>query len=87
MASKIIRPFYLLLQTPTELARPVVYYAVRATRRTDALFDDYIKQTEQARLEGQSTYYMSKNEIQKWTPYVPCGPRMQVVAFDTRPYE
>jgi hypothetical protein len=75
------RPFYLLIHTPVELARPVSLGVYRSSTRYDALFMDYAVAASLARSSGETKYLMSKNEIQRWTPAIPAGPRVQAVAF------
>ncbi len=79
------RHLYLVIHTPVELARPVVIHAARSCSHYDKLFADYVRRTEEARVRGESRYLMSKVEMQRWTPFFPCGLRAQVVPFTIHP--
>lgn len=77
--SPILRRCYLLLHTPVELGRPIVIHVARTCNRNDELFQQYLLNAETAHKTHQVPYLLSKSEIQKWTPYIPAGPRIQVV--------
>ena len=80
------RSFYLLLHTPVELARPVCLGVFRQSARYDRLFKQYAQNVEEARkTHGTQRYLISKQEVEKWTPYFPTGLRAQVVAVTLKP--
>lgn len=80
MSKALGRSFYLLIHTPVELARPICLGVFRKSPRNDGLFEQYMKNVEEARkTHGTQRYLMSKQEVQKWTPYFPTGLRAQIV--------
>ena len=84
----ISRSFYLLIHTPVELARPVCLSVFRKSPHYDSLFEQYTKNVEEERKRlGTQRYLMSKQEVQKWTPFFPAGLRAQIVAVTLRPDE
>lgn len=80
MSKAVGRSFYVLLHTPVELARPVCLYVFRQSTYYDRLFEQYTMNVEEERKKnGTQRYLMSKQEVQKWTPYFPAGLRAQLV--------
>lgn len=82
------RSFYLLLHTPVELARPTVLGVFRTDSYYNRLYADYVRRVEEERkAHGTQSYLMSKQEVQKWTPYMPAGLRAQLVKLELMPHE
>jgi hypothetical protein len=82
------RSFYLLLHTPVELARPMVLGVFRTDTYHNRLYADFVRRVEEERTKnGTQRYLMSKQEVQKWTPYMPAGLRAQLVRLDLLPHE
>ena len=79
--SPILRRCYLLIHTPVELGRPIAIHVARSCEYHDEFFNQYLLNAEASRKNGESRYLMSKPEIEKWTSYIPVGPRVQVVDF------
>ena len=74
------RRLYLLIHTPVELARPTCLGLFRDSPRNVALYNDFVRNAEAARSQhGVQNYLMSKDEAQKWTPYLPSGLRAQIM--------
>lgn len=74
--------FYILLQHPTELARPYVLGVQPKTSYTHALFQEYVEKAKKERDAGGSRAYISKRDIERWGCFVPVGSRVQPVEVD-----
>jgi hypothetical protein len=80
------RPFrhrlYLLIHTPTELARPVQMGFTPQTEYYNSLFENYHEKVTKERLAGGSRAYLSKRDIERWGFFPPCGARVQVMEVE-----
>ena len=70
---------FLLLHTPTEIARPLQMGLVRAEPWSQALFAEYAAEVEESRKRGHSCSMLTKRSIERWGFNPPCGARVQVV--------
>jgi hypothetical protein len=80
--SSIARRVYLLIHTPTELARPVQMGFVWKDAWSDGLFKKYQNETEENRKAGGSICHLSKRSIERWGFFPPCGARVQVLEVE-----
>ena len=71
--------FYILLQHPTELARPYVLGLQPKTVYTQALFEEYVEKAKKERAADNYRAYISKRDIERWGCFVPVGARVQPV--------
>ena len=76
------RRAYLLIHTPTELARPVQMGFVWKDSRSDGLFAEYETKTEENRKAGGSICHLSKRSIERWGFFPPVGARVQVLEVE-----
>ncbi len=74
------RPFYILIHTPVELARPIQLGVFRTSAYYQRLYEEYRQAAEAERkAHGTQHYFMPKQMAQNWTPYLPSGLRAQIL--------
>ncbi len=76
------RRAYLLIHTPTHMARPVQMDFVWKDSRSDELFAEYEKDVERNRQAGGGATYLSKRSIERWGSFPPVGARVQVLEVE-----
>jgi hypothetical protein len=76
------RRAYLLIHTPTHMARPVQMDFVWKDSRSDGLFAEYEKDVERNRQAGGGATYLSKRSIERWGSFPPVGARVQVLEVE-----